>query len=99
MTPINKTNIPYYAYMNEDILEKPIRGIVLDFHGLNGGLEMVADNSGFAVRCAQNGALYVFPYYGPWSWMNEIAVKTVNEIIDAIFDKYSLDDNLPIIST
>ena len=31
--------------------------------------------------------------------MNDVAVRTVDEIIDAIFDKYSLDDNTPIIST
>ena len=99
MNIINKTNLEYFAHTNEDICKKPIKGIVLEFHGLGRGGRMVSEHSELAKDCGEKGLLYVFPYYGPWSWMNSTAVKTVDAIVEAIFDKYSLEDNTPIIST
>ncbi|HEY5561707.1 MAG TPA: prolyl oligopeptidase family serine peptidase [Clostridiaceae bacterium] len=95
---ITGENLNQFAYTNEEYCSKPIRGVVLEFHGL-GFDGFIKERSPFASKCAQLGILYIFPYYGPWSWMNDTAVHYTDDIIDAIFEKYNLDSNIPIIST
>ncbi|MBQ9951005.1 MAG: hypothetical protein IJO98_02555 [Clostridia bacterium] len=41
--------------------------------------------------------LFVVPYLNPWAWMNPQAVKTTDEIIEAVLEKCGLDD-LPLVS-
>lgn len=96
---INRDNLASFAYTNGDICRQPIHGILLEFHGLGGGSGMIHEHSDFSRRCAEEGVLYVFPYYGPWSWMNDVAVRTVDEIVDALFDKWVLPPNTPVISS
>jgi len=95
---INSDNLTYFAYTNGHLCRK-IREIVLDFHGLGGGNVMISDDPESAVFFAQNDALYVLPYYGPWSWMNAHAVRTVDMIVEVCIDKYGLPADIPVIST
>lgn len=37
------------------------------------------------------------PYPGPWNWMNRSARAFVDELIDAIYAHYQLDDSIPLI--
>lgn len=41
----------------------------------------------------------VFPYYGPWSWMNRQARSFVDELVDAVYARYSLPTGTPLICT
>lgn len=93
--PIHGENIHLFAYTNADILQHAPRGIVLSFHGLNGS-QMIKEHSGFAAECAGKDLLLVCPYDNPWSWMNDLAVRTLDEIVGALLEKYG---SLPIIST
>jgi dipeptidyl aminopeptidase/acylaminoacyl peptidase len=93
---INRDTLSFYAYTSAAIVTMPIKGIVVDFHGL-GGADMMREPSPMAKKFAAQGYLYVFPYYGPWSWMNKLAVKTVDAIIDAVFAKYALAPSTPIV--
>ncbi len=96
---ITKDTVELYAYTNKSILNIAPRGIVLDFHGLGGG-NLKNDHSDFDKLCAENGILTVFPYYGPWSWMNEDAVKYVDEVVFAVCEREGvLPNEIPIIST
>lgn len=95
---ITPENIDLFARNNLSILKMPVRGIVLEFHGLN-YTEYTAPLSGFAEQCAHQGVIYLFPFYGPWSWMNNTAVKMIDRVIDAVFEKYGLPEKTPIIST
>ena len=96
---ITKDSVELYAYTNRSVLKGKPKGIVLDFHGLGGG-NLRNDPNDFDLLCAENGILTVFPYYGPWSWMNADAVKYVDEIIDAVCGREGVSSNeIPIIST
>ena len=86
-----------FAFTNLSLLkEKPV-GIVLDFHGLNFTALRTECNE-FEVFCAQHNLLTLFPYYGPWSWMNDDAVRYVDQVVDAAFSRLKLADSVPVIA-
>ena len=95
---INWDNIRDFAYVNSDVCTQPVRGIVLWFLGL-GVTDREDGESQNGILCGKRGILTVLPYYNPWSWMNDQAAAYVNEILDVIYDHYSLPDDLPLIST
>ncbi|MBQ8162915.1 MAG: YwaF family protein [Clostridia bacterium] len=96
---IKPETLKFYTYTNEELLKETPKAIVLDFHGL-GMTAMRKEPNEFETECAKHGILTLFPYYGPWSWMNLTSVKFVDEIVKAVCEKYSLDVNsVPIIST
>ena len=91
-------NLRQFAYINDRICQKPIRGIVLSFFGL-GSCGMYNKDIMEGELCAENGVLYVAPYTNPWSWMNRQAVSYTDEIVDVLLDKFQLSEDIPIIST
>lgn len=99
---INKYTIPYFARTNEEFLKKPVKGILLEFPGLDGGSclggrnEVGTYDGAFAVECGQKGIILAYVFTGPWSWMNEGAVRTVDAVVDALQDKYDLEE-IPIV--
>lgn len=101
---ITADNLHLFAADNHEMLDGPVRGLVMEFPGLDGGSCLGGQTrvgplrSGYAVRCAQHGLLLVYPFVGPWSWMNDIAVRTVDMIIDAVKEKYSIGD-VPMVNT
>ncbi len=48
---------------------------------------------------ARAGGLVVFPYYGPWSWMNRNARAFVDDMVDSVYSEYGLSDDVPLIAT
>ena len=95
---ITPENLSSFAFHTGDQCVGKIKGIVLDFHGL-GFTPMMEETPEPAKQYGAKGGIYVFPYYGPWSWMNTIAVKTVDQIVAAIRNKYNLSDSVPVIAT
>lgn len=96
---INADTLHFFTYTNETLCKGPIKGIVLDFHGLNDGMQMLKGDTEPAKLYGAENFLYLFPYYGPWSWMNDVAVNTVDEIVDAALERYRLRKDIPIVST
>ena len=95
---ITAENVRMFAYVNDTICKRPIKGIAVNFMGL-GGLTMYdREESEQGKRMAEQGILYVLPYLNPWCWMNPQAVKTTDEIIDAVMERCGLTD-VPIVST
>ena len=86
-----------FAYVNDGICGRPIRGIVL-FFGLN-GRDMYSDDTPDGQYFARLGILYVVPYNNPWAWMNRQAVSYTDEILDVLFAQYDLPGDLPVVST
>ena len=105
MHPINIKTLNFYARTNEKLLKGPVRAIILEFPGLDGGsclggVNGTGDYTGnYAAECGEQGALLCYCFTGPWSWMNAGAVKITDAIVDVIFDKYSLPENTAIVST
>ena len=95
---ITAENIRNFAYVNENICKKPIRGIVLSFFGL-GTCVMYDKDIIEGEICAEQGLLYAAPYTNPWSWMNRQAVAYADEVVDVLIEKYGLSEDIPIIST
>ena len=96
---ITADSLEYYAFTNYKEIKGDIKAIVLDFHGLGQGW-MKHECNELELRCASEGILTIFPYYGPWSWMNAIAVKYVDKVIETACERHSLDvTKIPIIST
>jgi len=89
-------NVRLFAYVNDKICQRPIRGIAVEFMGL-GGQSRFDDETPMGKRMAEQGILYVIPYLNPWAWMNPQAVQITDEIIDAVMER-SGAENVPIIS-
>ncbi len=95
---ITPGNLRSFAYVNDGICKKPIRGIVLNFMGL-GSMTMYSEDTDEGRYFAESGILYVIPYNNPWAWMNWQAVCFTDEIMDVLFSMYSLPEDLPVVST
>lgn len=91
-------NFRSFAYCNDRICQKPIRGIAISFFGL-GGSDMYADEIEPGKRFAKEGILYLVPYTNPWAWMNRQTVDYTDELVDVLMDAYRLPQNIPIVST
>ena len=95
---INYDNLRSFAYVNDKICKKPIKGIVISFFGL-GETIMYNSDTKEGELYAENGCLYVVPYNNPWAWMNKQAVSYTDEILDVLIEKYDLPEDIPIVST
>lgn len=91
-------NLRNFAYSNDAIAQRPIKGIVLDFFGL-GGQAMFGEDFDKAKRFAQMGILYVVPYFNPWCWMNREAVGFVDEILSVLRAHCQLREDVPVVSS
>ena len=96
---ITRETVDSYAFTNASQLSGEIRGIVLCFHGLGGCASLITEPDVFARAYAQAGLLYIMPYDSPWSWMNDTAVRTTDQILSAVQEKYGLDPSLRVVST
>ncbi|HEY3398596.1 MAG TPA: prolyl oligopeptidase family serine peptidase [Armatimonadota bacterium] len=87
------------AWVGDELLEGPIRGVVMCFHGLGGtGLKTEPDD--WDREMAALGALMVMPYYGPWSWMNRQAREMVDVLIADLYAQHGLDPaTVPLVFT
>lgn len=87
-----------FAYSNDKICKKPIRGIALSFFGL-GGQTMFDEDPELGIFLAEKGIVLLIPYTNPWSWMNAQAVAYADELVDVIMAEYALPENTPIVSS
>lgn len=104
---INKDNVEEFCYSNAHLIKDEIKGICISFRGL-GAAAMISDDTEVAAlvptverarRLAAAGVLFFVPYLNPWNWMNAEAQATTDAVIDALIEKYSLPDNVPIVSS
>ncbi len=94
---MNPRVIKEVAWIGEEYVKGPIKGVVLSFHGLGGGLKSGPGTE--ELEWARNGGLVVYPYYGPWAWMNRQARAMVDKLVDAIYAAHGLPARIPFICT
>ena len=58
---ITYDNLRYFAYSNDHICQKPIRGIVMDFWGL-GSTGMYHEDTETGKFYAEQGIIFLIPY-------------------------------------
>ena len=85
------------AWIGDAAVRGPVRGVVVSFHGLGGGAEKTGPSTE-EIAWAQSGALCVYPYYGPWSWMNRSARAYVDDIVAGLYAAYGLPADTPLIA-
>lgn len=83
------------AVICEEQVQGPIKAVLVEFHGLGGSYFEPGDNER---EWGKHGVLAVFPYYGPWTWMNREARNYLDELIEAIYEHYQLDSSIPLIT-
>jgi dipeptidyl aminopeptidase/acylaminoacyl peptidase len=86
------------AWFSDEYINGDIKGVALSFHGC-GVTSMKTTPETYERAWAQKGWLVIYPYYGPWSWMNSDARAFVDELVDAVYENYALDDNIPLVCT
>ena len=89
--------IRQFAYVNDAVCRRPIRGVMVFFPGLN-NRDMHAFDPEEGEFYGEQGILYVIPYNNPWSWMNKQAVTYTDEIMDVLFHVFDLPENTPVIA-
>lgn len=94
---INYDNLRYFAYSNDVICKKPIRGIVMDFWGL-GSTGMYHEDTDDGKYYAEQGILFLIPYYNPWAFCNRQTVAYIDEVLDVVINHYGLQD-APLVFT
>ncbi len=83
------------AWIGEQFRSGAVSAVIVSFHGLGGGIK---NGPGYEEQeWGEAGGLVVFPYYGPWSWMNRSARGFVDRLITAVFAHYQLDASVPLI--
>ncbi|MBR7142553.1 MAG: hypothetical protein IKD06_03350 [Clostridia bacterium] len=95
---ITRENLRNFAYCNDHLCSGPIQGLVISFFGL-GCTSMIHEDPPDACKLAEKNILYLFPYNDPWCWMNAQAVAFTDELVDVLFHRYGLPEDLPIISS
>ncbi|HUT01048.1 MAG TPA: prolyl oligopeptidase family serine peptidase [Phycisphaerae bacterium] len=86
------------AWIPDDRLTGPPRGVVLAFHGLGHAGERTGPTTE-ELAWLSAGGLVVFPYSGPWSWMNRQTRAFVDELVDSVYRCFPLADDAPLICT
>lgn len=91
-------NLRYFAYSNDHICKKPIRGIVMDFWGKD-STGMYHEDTADGIFYAQQGIVLLIPYYNPWAFCNRQTVAYIEEVLDVFMEHYALPENIPIVFT
>jgi dipeptidyl aminopeptidase/acylaminoacyl peptidase len=84
------------AWIGDGYLADRPRGIVLVFHGLS-VTTLKSGPEADEYQWAREGGLVVYPYYGPWSWMNREARAFVDDLVDAVYAEFALAADIPLI--
>jgi dipeptidyl aminopeptidase/acylaminoacyl peptidase len=93
---MNEEELRQVAWIGDKFVRGEITGIVVTFHGL--GFAGMKGGPGYEEQeWGDCGALVVFPYYGPWSWMNRSARGFVDRLIASIYHQFKLKSDLPLI--
>jgi dipeptidyl aminopeptidase/acylaminoacyl peptidase len=84
------------SWIGSQFVKGPVRGVIVSFHGLGyNGMRTGAEMD--ELEWSDAGGLCVYPYYGPWSWMNRSARTFIDELILQIYKQYNLAPDTPLI--
>lgn len=105
---ITKDNVNRFTITNEKYLGnslKDVKGLAIEFPGfdgnscLSGNYNHLELSNEYAQELGKQGILLVYVFTGPWNWMRDVSVKTVDDIIDAVIEKYNLMKSIKIVYT
>jgi dipeptidyl aminopeptidase/acylaminoacyl peptidase len=94
-TMMSKEEMLQSAWIGEQFCLGETRAVIVNFHGLGGGIKNGPSYE--EQEWGDSGGLVVFPYYGPWSWMNRSARAFVDRLICSVYQQYKIDSSVPLI--
>ena len=94
---MNMEEVKQLAWVGYELVQGPIRGVVVTLHGLN-VTGMKSEPWPEDHEYAAAGLLSVYPYYGPWCWMNRQARAFVGELVDSIYRQYAIPADAPLVA-
>lgn len=95
---MNLTELRQVAWIGDTNLARPITGVIVNFHGLGDqGGKNSADYD--EAEYAAAGGLVVFPFCGPWSWMNRNTRSFVDTLLTDVYAALKLSPDMPLIIT
>jgi dipeptidyl aminopeptidase/acylaminoacyl peptidase len=95
---MNETELRQVAWIGDRFIPDEIRGVILVLHGL--GSTGLKGGPGYEEQeWAASGGLVVFPYYGPWSWMNRSSRASIDDLISSVYKHFKLATDIPLIVT
>lgn len=93
-------DIDLFSHNNLKAVKLPIRGIVIDHHGLGCAVfGAPKDFEKMTAGDAARGIVWIHPHYGPWAWMNDHAVRLTDRLVDLVLAQYGLPKDLPVCSS
>ncbi len=94
---INNENLDWFGYTNDDVVSGDVRGICIDFFGLNfTGYVPAADEK--SKYLGEHGVVCIHPYTNPWSWMNYQTFDICERLIEVVCERYNLPNNVPVVT-
>ena len=93
---INEENIHDFCFLNLDALQLPVRGLVMECHGLNDNT-IHQKSPRLGAELGRDGILYVYPYYDLWAWCNNSAVTLMNELLAVVEKMFGLTPQTPFV--
>lgn len=98
MKYITSDNLFDYAFLNEDTLQKPVKGVCIYFHGFTDGTRY-NESPFLGAELGAKGIAWVFPYHSVWAWMSPTSQMFCEQVIDAVYEKLGIDDSVPLVVT
>lgn len=96
MKYITPENLSDFAFLNDDTLTLPLRGICVCFHGFTDS--QTFQKSGELERyLGEKGIAWVWPYYDVWAWMSKNSCAFNEQVIDAVYEKLAAPEDIPLV--
>ncbi|MBQ8114184.1 MAG: prolyl oligopeptidase family serine peptidase [Kiritimatiellae bacterium] len=87
-----------FCHSNLADVKEPVRGIVVEHHGLGCVWFKPNEQKGWGKDLADKGIAIVHPHYNPWCWMNDTAVRFSDRIVDCVIEHYGLEPDAHVCS-
>lgn len=92
---ITQDNLREFCYNNRDIIEGEIKGVAVEFFGMNVTWPIWEPND-TAKELAKRGILLLQPLLNPWAWMSECSVAVADRSLELIFERLGLPEDTPV---
>lgn len=98
MKYITSDNLFDYAFLNEDSLQKPVKGVCIYFHGYTDGTRY-KESPILGQKLGEQGIAWVFSYHSVWAWMSETSQQYCEQVLDAVYERLGIDESVPLVVT
>lgn len=92
---ITQENLSEFCYSNLGIVGDDIRGVAVEFFGMNVTWPIWEPND-TAKEMAQRGILLLQPLINPWAWMSECSVAIADRALDLVLGDIGAPDDAPV---